>query len=83
MVQFRAKKDSILPFSKPIIGVDGSSIDEIIVPAGTTIFIGIRASNTDTDIWGEDALEFKPERWLSPLPAIHTEARIPGVYSNM
>lgn len=56
---------------------------EIPVPKGTTIYIGIRASNLDKRIWGEDALEFKPERWMSPLPSTVTEARIPGVYSNL
>ena len=56
---------------------------EIPVPKGTTIYIGIRASNLDKRIWGEDALEFKPERWMSALPSTVTEARIPGVYSNL
>ena len=56
---------------------------EIPVPKDTTIYIGIRASNLDKRIWGEDALEFKPERWMSPLPSSVTEARIPGVYSNL
>ena len=56
---------------------------EIPVPKGTTIYIGIRASNLDKRICGEDALEFKPERWMSPLPSTVTEARIPGVYSNL
>ena len=37
---------------------------EIPVPKGTTIYVAIRASNLDKRIWGEDALEFKPERWL-------------------
>ena len=56
---------------------------EIHVPKGTTIYIGIRASNLDKRIWGQDALEFKPERWLSPLPPSVTEAKIPGVYSHL
>ncbi|KAJ1307064.1 hypothetical protein OPQ81_008043 [Rhizoctonia solani] len=33
--------------------------------------------------WGDDADQFKPSRWLDPLPCSVTEARIPGVYSNM
>ena len=32
---------------------------------------------------GEDADEWKPERWLKPLPAVLEEARLPGVYSNL
>ncbi|KAJ3478664.1 hypothetical protein NLI96_g9603 [Meripilus lineatus] len=44
---------------------------------------GILESNRNKAIWGEDALEWKPERWLSPLPGTIAEARIPGVYSNL
>ena len=66
-----------------MIGVNGVPMKEIPVPKGTTIYVAIRASNLDKRIWGEDALEFKPERWLSPLPSSVTEARIPGIYSNL
>ncbi|KAK7682246.1 hypothetical protein QCA50_014833 [Cerrena zonata] len=78
-----AKKDFVLPVSEPVIGVNGAVMREILVPKGTTLYIAIRASNLDKRIWGEDALEFKPERWLTPLPTTVTEARIPGVYSNL
>lgn len=57
-------------------------MDSISVPKGTTILISILSGNRNKDLWGEDALEWKPERWLSPLPNSVTEARIPGVYSN-
>lgn len=45
--------------------------------------VGIKAVNTSTEIWGADAAQWKPERWMSPLPESVTNARIPGVYSNM
>ena len=83
MIDLRAKKDFVLPVSEPMVGVNGASMKEIAVPAGTTIYIGLRASNLDKRLWGEDALQFKPERWLSPLPSTVTDARIPGVYSNL
>ena len=79
----RAQKDIVMPLSEPITCVDGSSMGEIPVPAGTTIVVAIRPSNLNEELWGEDVLEFKPERWLSPLPSDVTEARIPGVYSNL
>lgn len=78
-----ARKDTVLPLSTPIRGNDGSTISEIIVPKDTNIMIGIHAVNTSPEIWGPDAAEWKPERWLSPLPESVTNARIPGVYSNM
>lgn len=65
------------------MGVDGSMMHEILVPKDTTVVIGVQSSNTNKAIWGEDAGEWKPERWLSPLPDTVTEARIPGIYSNL
>lgn len=57
-------------------------IQEIPIPKGTTIIIGILGCNINKALWGEDAHEWKPERWLSPLPPAVDEARIPGVYSR-
>lgn len=56
---------------------------EVPVPKHTTILLGIRACNRSEAIWGEDALEWNPERWLSPLPESVTTAHVPGVYSNL
>ena len=41
------------------------------------------ASNNDKAIWGEDADQWRPERWLDGLPESVVEAKIPGVYSNL
>ena len=30
-----------------------------------------------------DALEWKPERWLSPLPESIMDSKIPGIYSHL
>ena len=35
------------------------------------------------ELWGEDADEWKPERWLSPLPDAALNASIPGVFPNL
>jgi cytochrome P450 len=80
---FRARKDTVLPLSKPIVGRDGTEVGEILVPQSTNVFIAIRGVNRSVDIWGLDADEWKPERWLSPLPDSVTKARIPGIYSNL
>jgi len=78
-----ALHDAVLPFSKPVTGVDGTPISEVHVPKNTFIMISALNSNRNPDIWGPDALEWKPERWLSPLPDELIEAHIPGVYSHL
>ncbi|KAF8549103.1 cytochrome P450 [Imleria badia] len=59
-----ALQDDVLPPSKPIWMNAGEKTKEIVVPKGTEIVASIAAYNRDTDIWGEDARVFKPERWL-------------------
>ncbi|KAI5895540.1 cytochrome P450 [Schizophyllum commune H4-8] len=76
-------KDAILPFGKPVMGVDGRELTEVYVPAGTPIIISIINANRSKDMWGADALEWKPERWLAPLPQSVADAHMPGVYSNL
>ncbi|KAI0635731.1 cytochrome P450 [Trametes polyzona] len=78
-----AREDIVLPISKPMTGVDGSTVREILVPKNTTIVAGLLNCNRNKELWGEDAFEWKPERWLAPLPTAVTEAKIPGVYSNL
>ncbi|KXN89724.1 Cytochrome P450 3A12 [Leucoagaricus sp. SymC.cos] len=39
-------------------------IDGVFVPAGTILYVPIRVINTWQAIWGPDAEEFHPERWL-------------------
>ncbi|KAI0955822.1 hypothetical protein AcV7_006385 [Taiwanofungus camphoratus] len=76
-------KDVVLPLSEPIRGIDGKMMSEILVPKGTMVIPGVLGSNINKTLWGEDALEWKPERWLSPLPSAVTDAPIPGVYSHL
>ncbi|PPQ74552.1 hypothetical protein CVT24_004346 [Panaeolus cyanescens] len=76
-------KDIFLPLSHPITGLDGRKISEIFVPKGTNIMCGLLASNRNTDIWGPDADEWKPERWLEGLPDSVSDAHLPGIYSHL
>lgn len=73
----------VLPLSQPVRGRDGKLITEIPLPKDTAVFVGVMSSNTNRALWGDDAYEWKPERWLSPLPEAVLDAKIPGVYSNL
>lgn len=59
---------------------------EIFVLKDTSVFVCINASNTNTALWGADAYEWKPVRWLKPpgpLPDAVLDAKIPGEYANL
>ncbi|KAJ3929338.1 MAG: cytochrome P450, partial [Lentinula lateritia] len=76
-------QDTVVPLSKPITGVDGIKIREISVPRGTNVVISLYNANRNEELWGPDANEWKPERWLSPLPEAVIQARAPGIYSHL
>ncbi|KAF6751337.1 cytochrome P450 [Ephemerocybe angulata] len=78
-----AREDGILPLFRPITSTSGQEIREVFVPKGTTLFISLHHCNRNPEIWGLDAAEWKPERWLEPLPDTVAEAKVPGVYSNL
>ncbi|KAJ3506994.1 hypothetical protein NLJ89_g6550 [Agrocybe chaxingu] len=78
-----ARADSVLPLGSPVKGINGEQIHEILVPKDTPIIISIISSNQDPKLWGPDAYEWKPERWLKPLPEAVVDARIAGIYSHL
>ncbi|KAJ7476547.1 cytochrome P450 [Mycena latifolia] len=77
----KALQDSVIPLSTPIIGVDGTEMNSITIPKGTTLVVAIGAANHNKRIWGEDAREFKPERWTNGKADMVT-AKMCGIYGN-
>ncbi|KAJ7171337.1 cytochrome P450 [Mycena filopes] len=77
----QAMADAVLPVSKPIVASDGALRHTITVPKGTSLYVGIAAANHDKAIWGDDALEFKPERWTNGK-AHSVETKLPSIYGN-
>ncbi|KAG8689224.1 cytochrome P450-dit2 [Ceratobasidium sp. 423] len=78
-----ALRDWVVPLKYPVKGRDGTIMSEINVRKGTKVYVGIRQANRCKETWGDDADEFKPERWLGELPKSVTDAKTPGVYSSM
>ncbi|KAJ3727199.1 cytochrome P450 [Lentinula guzmanii] len=77
-VRRTAKNERTLMYSTTNSGVADASV---VVPAGTTLFVGIAGANRLESVWGPDAKVWKPERWLSgENPA---SIRLPGIYSGM
>ncbi|KAI0706023.1 cytochrome P450, partial [Cerioporus squamosus] len=79
----RAAKDIVLPLTWPVRGKDGSMMSEIVVPRGTLVVPNLQACNRNNALWGADALEWRPERWMEELPGELYDAHVPGVYSNL
>ncbi|KAF8906659.1 cytochrome P450 [Mucidula mucida] len=75
-----ATQDDIIPVSKPFWDVEGSMTDYIHIGQGDMVVIPIHVMNTDPAIWGDDAEEFKPERWDRNN---ELTSRIPGVWGNL
>ncbi len=44
----------------------GEEVTSVVVPEGTTVIISILAANHNKAVWGDDASEWRPERWLNP-----------------
>ncbi|KAK5690438.1 hypothetical protein LTR97_012306 [Elasticomyces elasticus] len=59
----RSNKDTTLPRGG---GPDGNS--PIFVPAQTDVNYSIHVMHRRKDLWGEDAEEFKPDRWQGKKP---------------
>ncbi|KAJ7182320.1 cytochrome P450 [Mycena crocata] len=79
-VQRMAMEDDVLPLSKPWVDKQGKSHENLPIRKGQMIHLPILAVNTDKEIWGEDAIEFRPERW-EHIP--EAASAIPGGWGNL
>ncbi|SNX82878.1 related to Cytochrome P450 4F8 [Melanopsichium pennsylvanicum] len=77
-----AMQDTVLPLMTPVKLTTGESVDKLFVKKGSRLTIGIKTVNYDKRLYGQDADEFRPERW-GELPQMHGDAKIPpyGMYS--
>lgn len=78
------RHDIVLPLLFPVKSVDGKTeIKEIPLKKNTGVVVSLMNVNRCKAIWGDDADEWKPERWMKPLPASVASAHLPGVYASM
>ncbi|KAI0824243.1 cytochrome P450 [Trametes gibbosa] len=75
-----AAKDDVIPVSEPFTDREGKVRHEIWIAKGNRVVIPILTVHRSKEIWGEDVLEFKPERWLQPPDAV---SAIPGVWGHL
>ncbi|EMD33938.1 hypothetical protein CERSUDRAFT_97863 [Gelatoporia subvermispora B] len=74
-----AAKDDVIPLAKPIRLETGALTSEIPVEAGQNIVVSLWGYNRMSDVWGEDAAMFNPERFLSN----QGRASNVGIYANI
>ncbi|KAI9066918.1 cytochrome P450 [Trametes sanguinea] len=75
-----ASRDDVIPLGTPVTTTTGEVVDEIPIPKGTSCFISVWGYNRLPQIWGPDADEFKPERWIEHEKLGQTYV---GVTSNL
>ncbi|CCO33054.1 Secologanin synthase Short=SLS [Rhizoctonia solani AG-1 IB] len=80
MTSREASCDTVVPVGEGYTDAHGIVRHEIRLQKGDAISIPILAMNRAKDVWGEDALDFKPERWNN-LP--DTVNDMPGVWSHL
>ncbi|KAH9885222.1 cytochrome P450 [Cubamyces lactineus] len=73
-------KDDIIPVSEPFVDLNGQVQDSIRISKGDGIDVPILSLNRSKKLWGEDALEFRPERWENTPEAVSS---IPGVWGHL
>lgn len=79
--QDRSTQEVILPLSRPVKGKSGTVHTSLRVPKDVDVCVGIVLANKDKALWGPDADEWRPKRWLEPMPSGIQE--LPGIYNNM
>ncbi|KAE9395133.1 cytochrome P450 [Gymnopus androsaceus JB14] len=79
VLQRVAREDDVLPLQHPFTDKDGIVHTEIRIRKGQVVIIPIAEINRDKAIWGQDASDFKPERWEN-LP--DTSSSMPGIWGH-
>jgi hypothetical protein len=58
-------KDDVIPLANPIKLSNGRVITELPVKKGQEFCTWHSLSNKRQDVWGSDASQFNPDRWLN------------------
>ena len=68
----------------PVKSADGKTmVNHVAVEPNTELIVSIISYNRNKLVWGEDAEEWNPERWLEPLRKSVVDAKLPAQYANM
>ncbi|KAJ6563323.1 cytochrome P450-like protein, partial [Mycena vulgaris] len=71
----------MLPLGTTPTATDGSTLTSIAVPMGTSIMVATAKANHNPYIWGMNAREFRPERWVNGRVG-SKDVKLPGVWGG-
>ncbi|KAG9084063.1 hypothetical protein FRC06_004251, partial [Ceratobasidium sp. 370] len=80
MVSRQAAQDTVIPVAESYKDRHGVVRTEIHIQKWDTVMIPILAMNRAKDVWGDDAMEFRPERWDNLPPMVK---EMPGVWGHL
>ncbi|KAF8598684.1 cytochrome P450 [Ceratobasidium sp. AG-I] len=63
-IERTALKDDILQLQNPLKSEKGDEVTHLYIKAGQLIHIPVPSASRIKSVWGEDANEFRPQRWL-------------------
>ncbi len=75
-----AGRDDVLPLALPIVTKDGETLTELPIQKGQDVIVSICAYNRLPSVWGSDADEWNPRRFLDMSKEKQTSV---GVYANL
>ncbi|KAK0229312.1 cytochrome P450 [Armillaria nabsnona] len=76
----RTIQDECLPLSEPIINKDGKILKYIPIPQGQTLLCSIYTYNRLPSIWGSDADQWNPIRFINDRAKLQAPL---GMYANL
>ncbi|KAF9027337.1 hypothetical protein BDZ89DRAFT_1039571 [Hymenopellis radicata] len=79
----QAQQDDVVPLSEPVITKTGAKLTEIPVEKGQSVWISIAYYNRNPAVWGTDADQWNPDRFLEGRGAGNSEKVSVGVYANV
>jgi len=74
------RETDLIPVAEPFLDRKGVLRSAITVSKGDIVIVPVQAVNKSRRIWGDDACDFRPERWEKPPKEVKA---VPGVYSNI
>nr|BAL05189.1 cytochrome P450 [Phanerodontia chrysosporium] len=75
-----ASKDDVIPLAYPVTTIKGETVSEIPIAAGQIIMPNIAAYNRLPQVWGDDAHEWNPLRFIDDSPEVQVRL---GMFGNL